>query len=111
MLLSLTSTAGQISRVCLADAIPWIKLIKLALHYIIAHNMQVPCHDRSEVRKLYCTSSLSPVIEALKLVTVKVESWSQTLRGPGINVACRLCTHYITNYATTGDVVKFFIPP
>ena len=66
--------------------------------------------------------SSSPVIEGSILVTIKVESRSQTpsLRfgGAGINIACRLCMHYIDdhyhimhhdNHATTGDVVKFFI--
>ena len=55
-----------------------------------------------------CTalSSSSPVTEASKLVPIKVESWSQTPWGTGIDVACTiddLLPH------ASGDVVKFFI--
>ena len=64
----------------------------------------------------------SPVIETSKLVTTEVSSRSQTpsLRSRRcIDVACRLCTHYVDNLyhihyerchratAATGDMVKF----
>ena len=32
--------------------------------------------DQPEVRKVYCAVEFVPVIEALKLVTIKNESWS-----------------------------------
>ena len=49
--------------------------------------------EQSEVQKLYCAVEFFSVIEASKLVTVEVESRSQTpcLR---LRHQCRLCMHY-----------------
>jgi hypothetical protein len=55
------------------------------------------------------------VIEALKLVTVEVESWSQTPSLPPIEAPASiwlvhtiLTTFYYIHHAATGDVVKCF---
>ena len=72
---SLTSTSGKTSRILLADIIPWINKASLALALYIA-STHTACHALTNLTFRSCTAllSLSPVIEALKLVTVKVES-------------------------------------
>lgn len=72
--------------------------------------MHAACHATCDLKFGSCTAlpSSSPVTEASKLVTVKVESRSQTRAS--IDVACGLCMHYIDNLvpyapAATGDVV------
>jgi hypothetical protein len=63
-----------------------------------------------EVQKLYCAVELVPVVEASKLVTIEVESRSQT---PSLQF--RHCVHTILtifyhmhhyHYAATGDMIK-----
>ena len=82
--------------------------------------MHAVCHETTDRKFGSCTamSSSSPVIEALKLVTVKIESVSDsisTIEHASIDVAYRLCTHCIDDllpYYTplaTGDVVKCFV--
>ena len=58
--------------------------------------------EQSEVQKLYCAVEFFSVIEASKLVTVKVESRSQT---PSLRVRhhCRLRMHY----NITGDRLSY----
>jgi hypothetical protein len=92
-LLSLTSTAGRTSRVFLAYVIPWINKASLALY--IARIVQRATTNRSEVRKLYCAVKLVPVVEALKLVTIEVESRSQTPSQRSRRQYAALCMHYI----------------
>jgi hypothetical protein len=64
--------------------------------------------NRSEVRKLYCAVELVPVVEALKLVNIEVET-------PSLRLHAALCMHYIDDlyhihhyhYAATGDTLEF----
>ncbi len=93
-LLSLTSTVGRNSH---ANVILWINKASLALYIHVARIVQRAMTDRSEVWKLYCTVEFVPVVEASKLVTIEVESRSQT---PSLRLRCQhaaLCTHYIDN--------------
>jgi hypothetical protein len=94
---SLTSTAGRTLRIFLAYVIPWIKKASLALY--IAYIAQCATADRSELWKLYCAVEFVPVVEALKLVTVEIENWSQTpslwLRRWHAALVAVLCTYYI----------------
>jgi hypothetical protein len=108
-LLSLTSIT---LRVFLACVIPWINKASLVLY--IAHIAQRAMTNWSEVWKLYFVIEFVPVVEASKLVTIEVESWSQA-------VSLRLrrhCVHTILmtfyhmhhyRYAATGDMVKISI--
>ena len=95
VLLSLTGTTSQTSRVLLADIIPWINKASLVL-YIARMLNAMP-------RPTWCSEAVQCCrvhLLWLKLVIVEVESrlvsdsnlcdW-----GAGIDVACRLCTHYI----------------
>ena len=78
----------------------------------------MPCRDQPDARSCTALSSSSPVIEALKLVTIEVESWSQTrIEAPAsmwlVDCARTILTtitiiiiHHETCVAT-GDVVKF----
>ena len=61
--------SSQTSRVLLADVIPWINNAKYSMH-----------HAMTDLKFGRCTalSSSCPVTEASKLVTVAVESLSQT---------------------------------
>ena len=88
--LSPTSTAGWTSRVLLADVIPWINKASLVLY--IARMLRALCHAATNLTFGRCAALLSspPVIEALKLISFKVENRSQTLRlwrRRGIDVA------------------------
>ena len=81
-LLSPTSTTGQTSRVLLADVIPWINKASVALY--IAHIMPCIMHATTDLKfgSYNVLSSLSPVIEASKLVPVEVESLSSVIEMP-----------------------------
>jgi hypothetical protein len=64
-----------------------------------------------DLKKLYCTAKLVSVIEALKLVTIEVESWSQTpslrLRRHGIHcIRTILTTFYYMHNAAAGDMAS-----
>ena len=48
----------------------------------VAHTMSCVPPDRSEVWKLYCAIEFFSAIEALKLVTIKLKSHSQTPDDP-----------------------------
>ena len=109
----LSSTAGQTSRVLLADVIPWIKLIKLALCYtcILHASCIVPCHNWSEARKLYCTIEFVSCDWSIE--TCHCMSRSRVgLRlhlcdwGTGVDVACRLCMHYIYWWPFTLCIIR-----
>ena len=69
----LSSSNGRTSCVLLADIIPWIYIDSPVLN--IARTMS-SVRYRTDL-KLYCAIEFS-VIEALKLVTIEVESHSQT---------------------------------
>jgi hypothetical protein len=71
-ILSLTGNAGRSSRVLLADVILWINKACLVLY--------IACTTDLKFGSCTVMLSLSPVIEASKLVTstVEVENWSQT---------------------------------
>ena len=117
MLLTLTSTAGRTSCILLAEVIPWINQASLALYNSIMH-----ATTAANLKFGSCTvlSSLSPMIEASKLVTVEVkgrESVLDSISAASMWLAdCArtvLTTFYhnnIINYAATRDVVKYFIP-
>jgi hypothetical protein len=92
-LLYLTSTAGRASRVFLAYVVLWINKDSLALY--IARIAQCATTDRSEVWKLYCAVELVPVTEASKLVSIEVESQSQTPSLGLRRLHAALCTHHI----------------
>ena len=84
---SLTSTAGQTSRILLAYVILWINKASLVLHVYKA--LTVSCHNRSEVWKLYCTIefiSLWSGIETIEVSQLHLCDWG-----------ARLCTHYNTD--------------
>ena len=40
--------------------------------YMHGSPVSVPCHNQSEVRKIYCAVEFVSVIEASKLVTIEV---------------------------------------
>jgi hypothetical protein len=89
-LLSLTSTADRTSHIFLAYVIPWINKASLEL-YVARH--RVACHDQP-IWSCTALSSSVPVVEASKLVTIEVESQSQT---PSLQLRrwhAALCTHY-----------------
>ena len=77
---SLTRSDGQTSRILLADIIPWIYIDSPAL-YIACTMSSVPL-DQSEA--IYCAIEFFSVIEASKLVTIEVESHSQTPDDPSL---------------------------
>ena len=81
MLPSLTSTDGQTSRVFLAYVMPWINKASLTLYIacIIVKGLartRLQRDQQPEVRKVHCAVEFVSVIEALKLVTIEVESRS-----------------------------------
>ena len=70
--------------------------------------MHAVCHATTDLEFRSCTALLSlSVIEASKPVTIKPVSDSVSTEA--------MCTHYIDdllhhyNYATTGDMVRYFI--
>ena len=89
MLLSPTSTAGRTSRVLLADVIPWINKISLAL-YSMHH-----ATTNLKFGSYTMLSSSSTVIEASKLVPVEIETDSiSAIEVPAIDVACTILTTF-----------------
>ena len=75
---SLTSTDGRTSRVLLDYVMPWIKNASFAQYNTHHYEGAGPqdYHDQPEVWKLYCAIDFVTVIEASKIVTIKVKSWS-----------------------------------
>ena len=80
-LLSLRSTAGRTSRVLLADVIPWINKASLALY--------IACKLCAMPRPTWCSGAVCCMhiiliwrcrirLLWLKIISVEVESWSQT---------------------------------
>ena len=93
VLSSLTSTDGRTSSILLAYVILWIiNIASLALCYIACQHASC----QATIQKLHCAIKFVSVIEASKLITVEVESQSQT-SSMRLRHRCRLCTHYIDN--------------
>ena len=71
---------SELSVISQVSAVEGCPLSGVPLYYNILYNiMHAACHAMTDLKFRSCTvlSSSSPVIEASKPVTVKVESWSQ----------------------------------
>ena len=109
--LSLVCTAGQISRILLADVIPWINKASLALY--ITHMMPWPIWSskavqRCQVHLLLLKHRNLSLLRSRVGLRLHLCDW-----GAGIDVACTIVTiFYHMHSGATGDniiMVKFFI--